>query len=240
MVTPVLVIVAGLAVVGGVVAAAAPNPRHATLGAFAAILLAGLVADPLPSVAALVARIAGAALAGWVVWVAVRTAPATGAHTALGWPGAGGAAVAAFAIGWLAATAFAGALADAGAAAGDILGQTLAGGSLVDRAAIGAAAALGVLAAAPVIVPRDGHRMGLGVLLLLAAGSLVATALGTAPDDTLELAVALLTALTGAAIATVTAAMLRTGGDLVLRDALAREPAVHHRTADEAHRGLAE
>ena len=237
MVTPLLVIVAVLAVAGGVVAVAAPNPRHATLGAFAALLLAGLIADPLPSAAGLVARLAGAALAGWLVWTALRKAPAASAHSALGWAGSAGVALAAFATGWLAATAFAQALASSGAAAGDILGQTLGGGSLVDRAAIGAAAALGVLATAPVIMPRDGHRLGLGVLLLVAAGGLLCAALGNAPADALELAMALLTALTGAAVAAVTAAMLAGSGDLVLRDALAREPAVHHRTADEAHPG---
>ncbi len=237
MVTPVLVIVAVLATAGGVVAVAAPSPRHATLGAFAALLLAGLVADPLPSAAGVVARLAGPALGGWLVWIALRKAPATAAHTTLGWAGSVGLAVTAFAIGWLAATSFAGALASSGAAAGDIAGQTLGGGSLVDRAAIGAAAALGVLAAAPVIVPRDGHRLGLGVVLLVAAGGLLCASLGIAIDDTLELALALLAALTGAALAAVTSAMLGASGDLVLRDALAREPAVHHRPADEAHLG---
>ena len=239
MVTPVLLIVAGLVVAGAVVAVAAPNPRHATLGAFAAVLLAGLVADPLPSAAGLVARLAGAALGGWLVWMALRKAPSPAAHTSLGWAGSAGVAVAAFVIGWLAATAFAGALDDAGASASDLAGQTLAGGSLVDRGAIGAAAALGVLAAAPLVLPRDGHRLGLGVLLLVAAGGLLTSALGGSPDDTLELALALLTALTGAAVAAVTSAMLRMGGDLILRDALSREPAVHHRAADEAHRGAA-
>ena len=52
MVTPLLVLIAALAVLGGAVAVAAPNPRHATLGAFAAVLLAGLAVDPLPPPAA--------------------------------------------------------------------------------------------------------------------------------------------------------------------------------------------
>jgi hypothetical protein len=240
VVTPLLVFVAVLVVAGGVVAVAAPNPRHATLGAFAALLLAGLVADPLPSAAGLVARFAGAALGGWLVWTALRSSPASAAHASLGWAGSAGIALAAFAVGWLAATTFAGALLAAGTSATDAAGQTLAGGSLVDRAAIAAAAALGVLAAAPVVVPRDGLRLGLGVLLLIAAGGLLSGALGTAPDDTIEVALALLAAATGAAVAAVSTAMLRTGGDLVLRDALAREPAVHHRAADEAHRGVSE
>jgi hypothetical protein len=193
-----------LAVAAAVAAVAVPNARHATLGAFAAILLAALVADPLPSAAALVARLAGTLLGGWLVWTALRGSPASGAPTSAG--------------------------SDAAAAA-------LEGGSLVARGAMGTAAALGVLAAIPVVMPRDGHRLGLGVVLLVAAAALLCAALGQGPDDSLELGVAILTALTGAALAAVTAAHLHAGGDLLLRDALAREPAVRHHPADEAHRG---
>ncbi len=42
--------------------------------------------------------------------------------------------------------------------------------------------------------------------------------------------------LAGAALAATVAALLRSGGDLVLRDGLAREPAIRHRAADDAHR----
>lgn len=236
MLTPVLVLVAILVVVAGVVAVAAPNPRHATLGAFAVVVLAAFV-DPLPSAAAIVARVAGGVLGGWLVWLSLRKAPPASARATIGWAGTAGAAAAAFAIGWLGAAAFASALATgtADALAPQVPGAALAGGSIACRAAIGASAALAVLAAAPVILPRDGHRLGLGVVLLLAAAGLLVRALSAAPDDTLELAIGLLAAITGAAISGVTASMLG-GGDLVLRDALAREPAVRHRPADDAHR----
>jgi hypothetical protein len=238
--TPILVLVAVLAVAAGVVAVAAPNPRYATLGAFGAVLFAALVADPLASGAAVIARLAGAGLGGWLVWTALRGAPRMSARSALGWPGAIGVAAAAFAIGWLAASSF-GATVATGVADGlaaDMPGAALAGGSVVARAAIATAAALAVLAAVPVVLPRDGHRLGLGLVLLIAAASLLGDALGAAPDAVFELAIAILVALTGAAIAAVVAALLRSGGDLVLHDALAREPAVRHRAADDAHRDL--
>ncbi len=239
MLTAILVLVAVSAVAAGVIAVAAPNPRHATVGAFGAVLLAALVVDPLPSAAAVIARLAGAALGGWLVLIALREAPSTSARSALGWAGAAGVGAAAFATGWLAATAFGATIAMGvgdGMVAG-VPGATLASGSLVARAAIAAAVALAVLAAAPVILPRDGHRLGLGAVLLIAAASLLYNALSSPTDPGLELAFAVLVALTGASVAGIVTAMLRAGGDLVLRDALARDPAVRHRAADDAHRG---
>ena len=239
MLTPILVLVAIVVVAGGVVAVAAPDPRIATLGAFGAVLLAALVVDPLPSGAAVIARLAGALLGGWLVWTALRGAPSASARTSLGWAGAVGVAAAALAIGWLAASSF-GAIVAMGTGDGQVAnvpGATLAGGSIVARAAIAAAASLAVLAATPVVLPRDGHRLGLGIVLLVAAVSLLCGALDASPDDALELAFAVLVALTGAAVAAVVAALLRTGGDLALGNVLARDPAVRHRAADDAHRG---
>lgn len=239
MLTPIGLLAAVLVVAAGVAAVAAPNARHATVGAFAAILLAVLVADPLPSPAGLVARAAGALLGGWLVWMALRGSPARGAPTAVGWAGATGLAVAAFAVGWLVATTVAGALVSDGSAGPDAAGATLQAGSLVARGAVGAAAALGVLAAGPIVMPRDGHRLGLAIALLLAAATLLSAGLAPAPDDTLQLGIAILTALTGAAVAAVTSALRHTDGDLLLRDPLAREPLVRHRATDDAHRGRA-
>ncbi len=239
MVTPVLILIAVLAAAGGVVAVAAPNPRHATLGAFSAVLLAAFVAEPLPGPAALVARAAGAALGGWLTWTALRGAPRATDRSALGWPGVAAVAVAAFAIGWLAAGSFAVTVV---MGVGDgrvegVPGASLAAGSPVAVAAIAAACALAVVAAHPVLFPRDGHRLGLGAVLLLTAAALLDNGLGAGPDETLELAIAILTVLTGAAIAAVVAGLLRTVGDLRLHDPLAREPAVRHRPSDDAHRG---
>jgi hypothetical protein len=234
-----LILVSVLAVAGGVVAVAAPDPRPASVGAFGAVLLAALIVDPMPSGAAVIARIAGACLGGWLVWMALRPAPRRSANSALGWLGAAGTAAAAYAIGWLAASALGANVATGvgdGLAAG-VPGATLAGGSLVARAAVAAAAALLVLGAAPVVLPRDGHRLGLGIALLLGGTGLLVAALGAGPDDVMQLTIAVLVALTGAATAAVTTALLKAGGDLALRDAPGREPAVRHRAADDAHRG---
>ena len=74
------------------------------------------------------------------------------------------------------------------------------------------------------------------MIVLLSAASLLGNALGTGPDATVELAYGVLVAITGAGIAVIAATMLRAGGDLRLRDPLARDAAVRHRPADEAHR----
>ena len=239
MLSPALVLVALLAVAASVAAVAAPSPRVATVGAFGAVLLAALVADPLPSAAAVVARMAGAVLGGWLVWVSLRPVTASSSRPALGWLGTSVAAGASFAIGWLAASALGTAVATVvgDGLVANVPGATLAGGSVVARAGIAAAAAIAVVAAAPVVLPRDGHRLGLGAVLLIAAAGLLGDALAPAPAEGLALALAVLTALAGAAIAGVVLGMLRTGGDLVLRDALARDAAVRHRAADDAHRG---
>lgn len=236
--TPALVLLAVLAAGAGVVAVAAPDPRHAALAAFAAIMLAAFVADPLPSPAALLARTAGAALGGWLSWLAVGAAPRVTGRSAFGWPGSAAAATVAFVAGWLASASLATTLgfdAADGRVAG-VAGAALAAGSPVPSAAVGAACALFVLAASPVFQPRDGLRLGLGVILLLAAAGLLCSGLGAGPDDTAELAFAALTALAGAGIAAVVGTMLRATGDLHLRDPLARESTVRHRPADEAHR----
>ncbi len=236
--TPALVLFAVLAVAGGVVAVVAPNPRHAVLGAFGALVVAAFAADPLPGASALVARTAGAALGGWLVWIAVRSAPAAARRSALGWPGAAGAAIVAFLAGWVTAASLGAALATP-AADGSISGiaaASLASGSVVPAAAVGAAAALAVLAATPVFRPRDGLRLGLGSVLLLAATGLVVNALGATPDDATGLAFAVLAAGLGAAVAAVVGALLRTSGDLELHDRGRRESAVRHRASDDAHR----
>ncbi len=81
-VTPLLVALAVLVAAGGVVAVSAREPRFAVLGMIIALVGAAYVADPLPGLVALAARLAGAALAGYLVWVALRRAPAPTARLA--------------------------------------------------------------------------------------------------------------------------------------------------------------
>jgi len=86
-----------------------------------------------------------------------------------------------------------------------------------------------------VILARDTLRLGIGLLLLLAAAGLVANALEARLDNVTELGGALLAVFAGAGVAAVIAASIRRGGDLVIRDALRPDAAIRHRPADDAH-----
>jgi hypothetical protein len=237
-VTSLLVVIAALVAAGGVVAVSAREPRFATLGVFVTLVGAAYVADPVPSLEALAARLVGAILAGYLVWVALRRAPAQTAGWHLGWPGGVALAIVAFLAGWLAAggiaTALASTLGDGPSAAG--VAPALVTGSPVSRAAFGAAFALLALAAAPVLVVRDSLRLGLGLLLLVAAAGLVRNALVPGADEVVELAFGVLEAVAGAAAAGLVAATLRRSQGFDLPGP-GREAPVHHRTLDEAHPG---
>lgn len=194
-----LLVAVAIATVGGaVVAVSARVPRLAVLGALVALLGAPFVADPVPSVLAVAARLAGGVLAAYLVWIALRGVPGTGARgTRLGWPAEAAVACAAFVGGWLLASSL-------GAGVG---GQDGAGSGAAAAAAIGAATALATLAAGPVLLARDGLRFGLGLLLLLNAASMLGAGAGgpRAADDTLldlvAVGYALGVAATGAAVA---------------------------------------
>jgi hypothetical protein len=236
-VTPALVLLALLVAGGAVVAMSAHEPRLAALGLLVALVGSVYVADPLPGTIALAARLVGAVLAGYLVWVALRRAPAPTAGSRLGWPGAAAIGVFAFVAGWLAGVAIGAALgpgATEGPSTG-LAGAGLASGSPVALAAMGAAFALTALAAGPVLIARDVLRLGVGLLLMVATTGLLRGALAGRADDIVELAFAVLTALGGAAVAALVARSLRLHGDLELHGSPTREAAVRSRTADEAH-----
>lgn len=238
--TPVLLILSVIVVVGAVTAVAAATPRAAVLGLLVALLGAAYVADPLPGPVGLGARVAGTTLGTYLVWIALRRAPRVLPPATAGRLGSGAIAVAAFVAGWLAAAGLGEALAAAAGGTGEgpgigNVGATLAGGSLVARASLGTAFALAAVALPQVVLPRDTLRLGTGCLLLLASAGLVANALVGQLDPIVELALAVLTALAGAGAAAVIAASIRYGGDLVIRDALRPDAAVRHRPADDAH-----
>lgn len=233
----VLVLLAIVVAAGGVVAVAAGSTRMAVIGLVVALAGSAAVGDPAPGPLAILAGGLGALLAGYLLWMAVRRAPAHVPGIAIGWPGAAAAGVAGFVIGWLAAGALGSALAGGG---GDgpgpgSLGGALIAGSAVAQAALGAAVALATVAAIPVLVARDLLRTGIGLLALLGAVGLLRNALGGAGDAVLVLGLAVLVVLAGAAVAGVIDAALRRTGDLVLHDGLRRDPAVRHRAADDAH-----
>jgi len=239
-VTSVLIALAALVAAGGALAISAREPRLAALGTLVALLGSAYVADPLPGPLVLGARLVGAVLAGYLVWIALRRAPAPLPPRGIRVPGSLAIAVAAFSAGWLTATTLAATLAvgpgDGPSTAG--AATALAAGSLVPRAALGASFALVVLAAGPVLIARDVLRLGLGLLLLIAAAGLAGNALGVGGDAPADLALAVLIALAGAAVAAVITGSLRTTGELDLPRGTDRETAVRHRAADEAHRRM--
>jgi hypothetical protein len=235
--TLVLVLLAILVAGGAVVAVGAAVPRFAALGMFVALVGSAYVADPMPDTLALASRLVGSTLGAYLVWIALRRAPVLVPGVAVAWPGAAAIAIAAFVTGWLAAGTLGAALA-AGSGDGPGLGSAgaaLAAGSPVARAALGASLALAAVAVAPVVIARDLLRTGIGLLLLLASATLLRNALGTSADPVFELAIAVLTAASGAAIGAVITSALRRTGDLVLRDSFRRDAAVRHRAADDAH-----
>jgi hypothetical protein len=237
-VTPVLVILAGLVVAGAVAAVAAATPRLAILGLLLAAVGAAYVADPLPGPVGLGTRLAGTTLGIYLVWISLRRAPAAMPASTTGWVGSAAIAAAAFVAGWLAAGTLGAALGGGtpeGPGSGG-LAQALLGGSVVPQAALGAALALAALAIPQVVLARDTLRLGVGLLLLLAAAGLVANALAGRLDAVTELGGALLAVFAGAGVAAVIAASIRRGGDLVIRDALRPDAAIRHRAADDAHR----
>jgi hypothetical protein len=235
-VTPALVILAVIVTAAAVVATSAREPRFAALGMIVAIVGAAYVTDPLPGAVALAARLAGSALGGYLVWVSLRGAPPPTAGWQVGWPGAAAVSIVAFAIGWLASGTVANAIV-AATGSGPTVGAAaaLAAGSPVPRAGFGAALALSALAAAPVLLGRDVLRLGLGLLLLLAAVGLLRNVMAVGTDGPVELALAVLTALAGAGVAAIVARSLTVHGDLDLRGSGRGDGAVRHRGLDAAH-----
>ncbi len=233
----ILVALAIVVAAAGIVTVSAREPRLAALGALLAMAGSAYVADPLPDLVSIAACLTGSLLAGYLIWVSLRDADTPTAGWQIGWPGAAAIAVAAFAIGWLAAGALAADLAvvsDEGPSAGGVA-TALAAGSLVPRAAIGAAAALIALGVAPVLIARDVLRLGIGLLLLLSAADLVRHALGAEADRVVELGMAVVVAISGAAVAGLVYGSIKHYGDLVIRPGTGRRFAIRHRSADEAH-----
>lgn len=188
---PALAGVALAVVLGAVVAASARNARAAVLGLVLALTGAAFLADPLPDSLGLGARLVGAVLAGYLLWIAGRDPDARTGGSRLGWPVellvGGAAAVAGYGSHGLGAPA---------------TGPVLAGA---------AGFALAAIAVAPVVNGRDVLRIGLGLCLLVTGAILVRTGLGGTPAPLEQLAIAGLVAVLGGVTAAVAVAA-RTDG----------------------------
>lgn len=175
---PVLALAALVVVGAAIVAVSAREARTVVLALAVVLLVSPVIADPIAAPVGLAARLVGAILAGYLLWIAARDdasmklahAPTGGSR--IGWP-------AEFLV----------------AAAASVVGMSAhglgapAGGPVIASAAGFAVAALAVL---PVLTGRDVLRVAIGCLLLLDAGLLVRTALGGTPGPLEQLLVALL------------------------------------------------
>ncbi len=181
-----LLTILALAVVGGAVVVVASRDTRTVLLALAVTLVATpLVADPLASPLGLAARLVGAILAIYLLWVVARD---RAVGTMIASPTGGSR------IGWPAE-----ALLAAGAA---VVGYAAHGlGAPADGPAVASAAgfAIAALAVSPVVNGHDVIRVGTGLLLLIDAALLVRAALGGTPGDVEQLVTsAMLIVLAGA------------------------------------------
>jgi hypothetical protein len=162
-VNPALVVAALAVVAGGVTCVAARDGRVALGGLAASLALAPLVADPLPGLLPLAARIVAAALTTYLLWIVVRDAPASTRGSLLGWPTEALVAAAAFVVGF---------------------GTRGLGAAAVGPAEAQAAGfALIALAVGPIVFARDILRLGIGVILLVSGAVLVRASLSGTPTQ---------------------------------------------------------
>ena len=215
---PILAIVA-LAVVGGaVVVVAARDTRTVLLALVVTLVASPLLADPLSAPLGLAARLVGAILATYLLWVVARD---RGETSLLPSPTEGSR------IGWPAEILVAAAAAVVGFAAHG-LGAPAGGPPLASAAGFAVAA----LALTPVVTGRDVMRVGTGLLLLIDAALLVRAALGGTPGEVEQLVTATMLIVLAGSLAAL-AAVARadgTGGYTFADPARARvrrEPDAH-------------
>lgn len=194
---PALAVIGVAVLAGAVVAVAAHEGRPAVLGLILALVAAPLVAAPLPAALPLAARLVAAILTGYLLWVAMRAAPAHGRTrgSRLGWPVealfAAAAAVVGFGLG--------------GAGAGGV------------PEAMSVGLALTALAIPP-LVRGDALQIGVGTALLVTAVEVLRVGVA-GPASALEhlVASALLAAI-GITTALLVDASIATGASLEVAD----------------------
>jgi hypothetical protein len=186
-VNPLLAVVALAIIAGAVVAVSVRLARMVVLGVALVLAAAPLLADPLTTPLALAARFIGAILAAYLLAIAIRERPAVGLlitpteGSRIGWPTEVLVAAAAALVGF--------------AAHG--LGAP-AGGPMLASAAGFAVAAVSLI---PILTGRDVFRVGVGLLLLLAGGTLVRAGLDGTPGELEQLLTSALIVVVAGAVA---------------------------------------
>jgi len=210
-VNPALAGVALAVVVGAVVAGSARNARSAILGLVAVLLFGPFLADPTAQPLGLAARIVGAILAGYLLWIAARGSGVWTGGSRLGWPTELLVAAAAAAVGY----------------GSHGLGAPPLGPALAQAAGF----ALAALSITPIANGRDIVRVGTGLLLLASGAILVRTALGGTPEPLEQVVTAGMIAALGGALAVLAVTARAEGVDFKL----AAERSARPRRAPDAH-----
>jgi hypothetical protein len=192
-VNPALAGVALAITIGAIVAVSVRDARAAVLGLAVLLIGSPFLADPLADTMGLAARVVGAILAAYLLWIALRTGAAPTGGSRLGWAADAAVAAAAATVGY----------------GTHGLGVTGQGPALAQAAGF----ALAALAVAPLWTGRDIIRVGIGLLLLTDGALLVRVALGGTPGALEQLITAGLIAGLGGAIAVLAVSASRDGGD---------------------------
>jgi hypothetical protein len=208
-VNPALAGVALAVVLGAVVAGSARNARTAILGLLAVLLFSPFLSDPSAEPRGVAARLIGAVLAGYLLWIAGRGGGVWTGGSRLGWP---------------TELLIAGAAATVGYGSHG-LGAPAAGPALTQATGF----ALAALSIAPIANGRDIVRIGTGLLLLVSGATLVRTALGGTPEPLEQVILAGLIATLGGAIAVLAMSARADGSDFAL---LEERPGRLRRAAD--------
>jgi len=180
-VNPALAGVALAVVAGAAIAVSARNARTATFGLVIALILAPVIADPIPAAIGLAARLVGSVLAGYLMWIATRGERVQTSGSLVGWP---------------TEILLAAAAATVGFGVHD-LGVPFHG----PAPAAAAGLALVALSVVPVVTGRDILRIGIGLSLLLTGSLLVVTSLDGTPGQLEQVLIAGLVASLGGAVA---------------------------------------
>jgi hypothetical protein len=178
---PALAAVAIAILAGAVAAVFVRDARVAALSL--AVVLAGapFVADPIVPASGLAARVLGAVLATYLVWIVVRDGGFQTGGSRLGWAADGLVVAAAAIVGY----------------ASHGLGAPTTGPAIASAVGFGLAA----LSVAPLLTGRDVIRVGIGLSLLLQGALLVRVGLGGTPSVLEEIVTAGAVAVLGGAIA---------------------------------------
>lgn len=215
--TPILALVALAVVAAAILALSARDPRYVILALLAMWISAPLVADPMAAPVGLAARLVGALLAAYLLWIGLRDR-ASG-H-------AGSARTEGSRIGWPAEVLV--------AAAASVVGFSTHGlGAPADGPALASAAgfALAALSVSAFLTGADVVRIGIGLLVVGSGAMLVRTGLGGTPGPFEHLVVAATLVVVAGCLAAMAAAAARdVGGGFGLAD-----PGPRKRREPDAH-----